>query len=68
MTKHERMIISAYTGVLVAKNFDEFHEWVEQYLGIPVWSHEFALQEFWDNLKQKVEPEFMAIVEQSDRC
>ena len=57
MTKHERMIVSAYTGVLMG-TMDEFHEWVEGYLDHPVWSHEFALKEFWDDLKRRVRDEF----------
>jgi hypothetical protein len=51
------MIVSAYTGVLMG-TIDEFHEWVEEYLDHPVWSHEFALKEFWDDLKRRVRDEF----------
>lgn len=57
MTKREKLIVSAYTGVLMV-SMDEFHKWAEEYLGHPIWTHEFALQDFWDNLKEKVSKEF----------
>lgn len=65
MTKHEKMIVSAYTGILMV-DFREFHEWVEEFLGHPVWSHEFTLSDFWDSLKAKVEDEFVKICECCD--
>ena len=41
MTKKEKLIVSAYTGVLMTK-FDELHEFVEKKFGRPVWTHEFG--------------------------
>ncbi len=60
MTKYEKMIISAYTGVLMV-DMAEFHKWVEKYLKRPVWTHEFASKDFWDKLHSKVYKEFVSI-------
>ena len=60
MTRYEKMIVSAYTGVLMV-DFKDFHEWVEDYLGYPVWSAEMATEEFWGRLKEIVKNEFVRI-------
>ena len=60
MTKREKMIVSAYTGVLMV-GFDEFHEWAENYLDVPIWTHELGLREFWDKMKEKSKDEFIEI-------
>lgn len=60
MTKRERMIVSAYTGVLMG-TMPEFHEWVEEYLGHPVWTHDFSTQEFWEDLRTRTSKEFMEL-------
>lgn len=60
MTKRERMIVSAYTGVLMG-TMPEFHEWVEEYLEHPVWTHDFETQEFWEDLRTRTSKEFMEL-------
>lgn len=42
MTKQEKVIVSAYTGVLMC-DFADLHEYIEKIMGRPVWTHELAL-------------------------
>lgn len=41
MTKQEKIVVSAYTGVLMC-DFDDLHEYIEDKLGRSVWTHELA--------------------------
>lgn len=41
MTKREKCVVSAYTGVLMC-DFADLHQYIEQLLGRPVWTHELA--------------------------
>ena len=54
MTKQEKVIVSAYTGVLMC-DFADLHEYIEKIMGRPVWTHELALQE----IKAKSKEDFM---------
>lgn len=60
MTKHEKIVVSAYTGVLMC-NFDELHKYVEEKLGRPVWTHEFASTDIQNEIKDKVRADFLAL-------
>lgn len=60
MTKHEKLIVSVYTGIAMC-NFPDIHEYVEKIVGRPVYTHEFASEEFMKELKEKVKPEFLAL-------
>jgi hypothetical protein len=41
MTKREGAIVGAYTGILVGK-FEDLHEYIEEILGRPVFTHELS--------------------------
>lgn len=60
MTDREKFIVMAYTGVSML-DWGVFHERVEKLMGRPVFTHEFALNLFTDELKEKVKPEFLAL-------
>ena len=60
MTKEEKLIVSAYTGILMT-DFDSLHEFIEKKLGRPVWSHELANQLVVDELKMAVKEDFLKI-------
>ena len=60
MTKQERLIVSAYTGVLMC-DFSEFQTYVEQLLQRPVFTHELAMYDVWREIKEKSKPAFMAL-------
>lgn len=60
MTKHEKLVVSAYTGTLMT-SFGDFHEYVEKLLGYPVFTHEFASPNLYDKLRELVKEEFLDI-------
>lgn len=60
MTKDEKLIVSAYTGTLMVE-FNEFHEWIEERLGYPVWTHDFLTEGFWADVKDKLHDDFMRL-------
>ena len=64
MNKRESAIISAYTGLSFGgKLFSEFHKYVEEKFGHPVWTHEMASKEFWEKLKKLCEEDFINLAE-----
>ena len=65
MTKQEKLLITAYTGICMV-NFDDFHEYVEKKLGRQVWTHEFATEELTTELKAKVRDEFIELCKKED--
>lgn len=64
MTKREKIIVSAYTGVLMC-DFDDLHKYIEEKLGRSVWTHELAFEKVVAELKEKSKDDFLAIC-QSD--
>lgn len=60
MTKREKQVVSAYTGTLMS-TFDELHEYIEEILGRPVWTHELADEDTWNEIKEKSKEEFLKI-------
>jgi hypothetical protein len=62
MTKQEALIISAYTGILMV-DFGDFHKYVEELLNRPVYTHEMAVKTFWDDLQERLKPQFLELCE-----
>ena len=60
MTKREAAIVSAYTGILIGK-FSDMHEYVEEKLGRPIWTHQFAEEKLFEEIKEAVKPDFISI-------
>lgn len=60
MTKREKIVVSAYTAVLMC-DFSDLHEYIEKKLGHPVWTHELASKKVWEVIKEKSESDFMDI-------
>lgn len=58
ITKREAAIISAYTGILIGE-FSEMHKYVEIIMDRPVFTHEFAIKEFSDDIKQQSHSDFI---------
>ncbi|MBS6715004.1 MAG: hypothetical protein KH231_05975 [Dialister sp.] len=63
MTKHEAIVLSAYTGILLTKDFSDVHKFCESLLGRPIFSHEFADQGIWDEVHEKCKPFVGGIIE-----
>lgn len=65
MTQRERLVVSAYTGVLMT-DWGLFHKFIEKLLGHPVWTHEFADKEVQEEIRAKIKPEFLALCGSSE--
>lgn len=61
MTLHEKVVLSAYTGILMC-DFSEVHKYIEKLLGRPVWTHELASEALWSEIKEKAKPDFHKII------
>lgn len=63
MTKHEAVIIMAYTGVclLVGEDMKHFQRYVCEILGRPIWSHEYPA--YADKIKELSADDFRNIME-----
>lgn len=61
MTKHECAIVMAYTGVCMCagENFRIFHEYVNDIMERPVWTHELGNRVVLDEIKKRAEPDFL---------
>ena len=60
MTKHEAIVVSAYTGFLMC-DFGDVHEYIEKKLGRPILTHEFADKSIWEEIMEKTKPDFLKI-------
>ena len=60
MTRQEKLIVTSYNGVMMV-DFDEFHEYITELLGRPIYSHELATDEIEAEIKEKVKPEFIKL-------
>lgn len=65
MTKKERLIVSAYTGILMV-DWDELIDFAEERLGRPILAKETDTEEFAMQLMSAVEDDFMELCEDED--
>lgn len=63
MTKREKQVVSAYTGILMC-DFSDMHEYIEEIMGRPVLTHELADENILDQIKDKSMEEFLKICEE----
>ena len=66
MTKQEAIVVSAYTGYCMC-DFNEMHKYIEEKLGRPVFTHEFALDLVQNEIHEKVKPDFLKICEEANK-
>lgn len=65
MTEREKMIATAYTGVMFVNDFGDFARFVQDEFGMPCTEVMFLLRENYQNdLKKKVRPLFLEMVKQ----
>lgn len=64
MTKRECAIVSAYTGVLCG-DFNEFHKYIEEKMGRPVYTHEFANKALWEVIRELSKEDFCNLGKES---
>ena len=60
MTKEEKLIVSAYTGILMT-DFNNLHEFIEKKLGRPVLTHDLANELVVNELKEAVKEDFLKL-------
>lgn len=60
MTKQEKLIVSAYTGVLMC-DFADMQRYIEKKLGRSVFTHEMGCPHVWEEIKRVVHPDFMEL-------
>jgi len=60
MTKREAAIVSAYTGILLGE-FSTMHEYVEEVMGRPVYTHEMGLKTIAKEVKEKAKNDFISM-------
>jgi len=66
MTKEEKIILSAYTGVLMC-DFRDLHEYIEDLFGRSVWTHEMGEEWFEQELKSKSKDDFLRVINKEDK-
>ena len=60
LTREQAAIIGVFTGISCGP-FSDVHKKAEELLGRPVLTHEMGNKAIWEDLQQKVKPEFLAI-------
>ena len=63
MTREEAILLSAYTGFLLAPDFSEVHKFCKDTLGRPIWTHEFADRCVQKEIQEKLRPQIMELVQ-----
>ncbi len=62
MTNRESLVISAYTGFMIGNDFGKVHEYIEEILERPVFSHELANKKIHKEIQEKSKKEFIEII------
>ena len=63
MTREEAILLSAYTGFLLAPDFSQVHKFCEDTLGRPIWTHEFADRDVQNEIREKLRPKIMELIQ-----
>jgi len=62
MNKREAAIITAHSGMFMG-DFGEFHKYVEEIMGRPVFTHEMGVKEIAEEIKQLSKDDFIKLNE-----
>lgn len=60
MNTREAAIVAAYTGVLIGE-FSDMHEYIEEIMERPVWTHEMADKNVIKDIKARSKGDFLSI-------
>lgn len=63
MEKQEAILVSAFTGFLLTKDFADVHKFCEDLLGRPIWTPEFASRTVQEEIKEKCRPLIIEMIE-----
>jgi len=58
ITKREAAIISAYTNYLLGE-FSDMHEYIEEIMGRPIYTHEMVIKATVDEIQEKSKDDFI---------
>lgn len=61
------VLLSAYTGYLLTRDFGDVHAFIERTLDRPVFSHEMADEKVLEQIKAKLLPEITRLIEMEIR-
>lgn len=63
MTDYEKAVVTAYTGraMLCGEKLGVFYDYVQKLLGRPVWTHELADHDVWEEIREKSRPDFIKL-------
>ena len=62
MTKNERLLVTAYTGVMMVEEA-EFYDYLEELMGRPILAKELNSEEFVSSVIDAVKDDFMKLCE-----
>lgn len=65
MTEKERVIVTAYTGILMS-GLTNFYKYAEEKLNRPVFTHDLIKEEVWNELKEASKEDFLALCNHED--
>lgn len=67
MTDREKAIVMAYTGVTMLKGekFSIFHQYIEEIMKRPVFTHELGSELVWEQIKEASKPDFIRLCRES---
>lgn len=61
MTYYEKVVLSAYTGMLLVDDFADVQRYIEEKLGRPTFTHELVNEKLCEEIKDKVRPDLLKI-------
>ncbi|MGL4248760.1 MAG: hypothetical protein ACRCR5_08235 [Lactococcus garvieae] len=59
ITEKERIIMSAFTGIMLTKDTDGLMQYMENLLQRSVFTHELSSSVIWQEIKEKSKPDFL---------
>ena len=65
MTLHEKVVLSAYTGILMVTGPSELgavYKYIEKLIGRPILTHELASETLWAESKKRQNPTFSRLL------
>lgn len=66
LTKEQAVVITGFTDILCC-SFSDFHKDVEQRMGCPIFTHQFAGEEHQEKVKELYREDFMKLIYESTR-
>lgn len=66
MKKQEAVLISAYTGFFLTKDFSDVCKFCEGLLGRPIFTHEYADQKVQKEIQEKCKPLIIEMIKNEE--